>query len=99
MTNKPEDYNGGRDLDSFVKFIKDKAGSCSHIEEIRVLMIVANTLSGLFTNIKKPETFVKVLTSENFDSVVKDKKKNVLVEFYAPWCALDLMPPLRHWCK
>ncbi|XP_062318095.1 protein disulfide-isomerase A3 [Osmerus eperlanus] len=29
---------------------------------------------------------VKVLVAENFDAIVNDDSKDVLIEFYAPWC-------------
>jgi len=29
---------------------------------------------------------VKVVVQKTFDSIVLDKSKNVLLEFYAPWC-------------
>jgi protein disulfide isomerase family A protein 3 len=32
------------------------------------------------------ESAVVTLTSDNFDEVVHDESKDVLVEFYAPWC-------------
>lgn len=27
-----------------------------------------------------------MLVAENFDSIVNDDSKDVLIEFYAPWC-------------
>ncbi|KAJ3272372.1 Protein disulfide-isomerase-like 2-2 [Terramyces sp. JEL0728] len=62
----PQDYNSGRDLENFVEFLNENAGSS--------------------VVIKKPETFVTVLTDSSFDKQVLKSKKNTLVEFYAPWC-------------
>eukprot|EP00672_Neobodo_designis_P025339 CAMPEP_0174831124 /NCGR_PEP_ID=MMETSP1114-20130205/2926_1 /TAXON_ID=312471 /ORGANISM="Neobodo designis, Strain CCAP 1951/1" /LENGTH=364 /DNA_ID=CAMNT_0016064945 /DNA_START=38 /DNA_END=1132 /DNA_ORIENTATION=- len=61
-----EDYNGGRDAASFVKFLNEKTGS------------------SLF--VPREATSVTVLDASNFDSIALDKTKDVLVEFYAPWC-------------
>jgi len=45
-----------------------------------------NKRTGAGAKIKTAPTAVVVLTPDNFDSIVKDENKNVLVEFYAPWC-------------
>jgi protein disulfide-isomerase A6 len=42
--------------------------------------------SGVKSKIKKAVSSVIELTSQNFDKVVKDTNKHVLVEFYASWC-------------
>ena len=31
-------------------------------------------------------TYLQVVVAENFDEIVNDPSKDVLVEFYAPWC-------------
>eukprot|EP00455_Lapot_gusevi_P049416 TRINITY_DN6_c0_g2_i1.p1 TRINITY_DN6_c0_g2~~TRINITY_DN6_c0_g2_i1.p1 ORF type:complete len:356 (+),score=167.06 TRINITY_DN6_c0_g2_i1:49-1116(+) len=45
-----------------------------------------NGKSGTQARVKKAPTAVTVLTPSNFDAIVKDTTKDVLVEFYAPWC-------------
>jgi len=45
-----------------------------------------NKKTGLNGKFKEAPTAVVVLTPDNFDAVVKDENKDVLVEFYAPWC-------------
>ncbi|XP_008678607.1 protein disulfide isomerase-like 2-1 [Zea mays] len=43
-------------------------------------------VSGTNVKIAAIPSSVVVLTSETFDSIVLDETKDVLVEFYAPWC-------------
>jgi len=45
-----------------------------------------NGKTGLSKKIKEAPTAVTVLTPDNFDAIVFDASKDVLVEFYAPWC-------------
>ena len=35
---------------------------------------------------KRDPSCVQILVAENFDSIVNDDSKDVLIEFYAPWC-------------
>jgi protein disulfide-isomerase A6 len=66
VNGDPEDYSGGRDLDSLAAFITKK--------------------SGVKSSIVKVIPSVTVLTDATFESEVLASGKNVLVEFYAPWC-------------
>jgi len=45
-----------------------------------------NTKTGSKGKIKTAHSTVTILDPSNFDSIVLDKKNDVLVEFFAPWC-------------
>jgi len=45
-----------------------------------------NEKAGTKARVKKAVSDVVDLTDTNFDKIVKDSSKDVLVEFYAPWC-------------
>jgi len=45
-----------------------------------------NNRVGLKGRVKKAPTSVVDLDASNFDKIVMDSSKDVLVEFYAPWC-------------
>jgi len=45
-----------------------------------------NDKAGTKARVKKAVSDVVDLTDANFDKIVKDSSKDVLVEFYAPWC-------------
>eukprot|EP01133_Synstelium_polycarpum_P000220 gene220-268_t len=50
------------------------------------IITYVNNAAGTNAKVKKAPTNVVDLTPENFEKVVLDKSKDVLVEFYAPWC-------------
>merc|ERR1740131_364853 len=45
-----------------------------------------NGKAGTSAKVVEPPSPVMTLTSDNFDSIALDSSKDVLVEFYAPWC-------------
>ncbi|AQK84391.1 Protein disulfide isomerase-like 2-1 [Zea mays] len=53
---------------------------------VEALAEFVNSEAGTNVKIAAIPSSVVVLTSETFDSIVLDETKDVLVEFYAPWC-------------
>jgi len=45
-----------------------------------------NREAGTKIRVKKASSNVETLTTQSFDSIALDETKDVLVEFYAPWC-------------
>ncbi|PWN23803.1 hypothetical protein BCV69DRAFT_265077 [Microstroma glucosiphilum] len=76
-----EVYKGPRETDAMVQFINEKTGATGKL---------TGDGSGSPPQAKeaaKPVTVDAVqLTSGNFDRIVMQEDKDVLVEFYAPWC-------------
>merc|ERR1712121_170275 len=65
-----DDFN----MENFEKFIKD---------------VLANKVEPYLKSEPVPEPNddpVKVVVAKNFDEIVNDESKDVLIEFYAPWC-------------
>jgi protein disulfide-isomerase A6 len=50
------------------------------------LITYINGKAGTRARVKKAPSHVTDLTDASFDSIVLDSSKDVLVEFYAPWC-------------
>uniref|UniRef100_A0A7C9CT31 protein disulfide-isomerase n=1 Tax=Opuntia streptacantha TaxID=393608 RepID=A0A7C9CT31_OPUST len=53
---------------------------------VEALAEFVNTEGGTNVKIAAAPSHVVILSPNNFDEVVMDKSKHVLVEFYAPWC-------------
>jgi protein disulfide-isomerase A6 len=50
------------------------------------IVTFVNNKAGTKARVKKTPSYVVDLDENNFDKIVLDSKKDVLVEFYAPWC-------------
>ncbi|KAF5952148.1 hypothetical protein HYC85_010092 [Camellia sinensis] len=64
--------------------LKPKEYEGAHTPEALVAFV--NIEGGTNVKIAEIPSSVVILTFDNFDEIVLDKTKDVLVEFYAPWC-------------
>ncbi|KAH9568097.1 hypothetical protein CY35_03G059800 [Sphagnum magellanicum] len=69
---EPKDYSGGQTVDALVEFVTMKQND--------------HYVTGTQGKVTAAPSEVVVLTPTNFDKVLLDTSKDVLVEFYAPWC-------------
>lgn len=58
-----------------------------HLNELRVWPSAARYTQYVtqFINMISP-TLWQVVVAKNFDEIVNDPERDVLIEFYAPWC-------------
>ncbi|UZJ55165.1 hypothetical protein CBS101457_004485 [Exobasidium rhododendri] len=66
----PETYTGPRDLNGLKNYVTEMSGQVGVAKSSSVL----------------PPPKAVQLNAANFESIVMDPKKDVFVEFYAPWC-------------
>lgn len=70
------------------KFVMKKEFSMDNLEEF-VTEFMADKLEPYLKSEEVPADNsdpVKVVVAKNFDEIVNNKEKDVLIEFYAPWC-------------
>jgi len=80
------DVHGYPTLKYFGKGVTTSPEAYSGARELDDLANFVTDKTGIKSKIKKAASNVVVLTPSNFDAIVKDTTKDVLVEFYAPWC-------------
>ncbi|GAM25799.1 hypothetical protein SAMD00019534_089740, partial [Acytostelium subglobosum LB1] len=78
------DVSGYPTLKVFAKSTEPK--DYNGMRSVDEIVTFINNNAGTNAKVKKAPSNVVDLTPANFDQVVLDAKKDVLVEFYAPWC-------------
>eukprot|EP01007_Sphenomonas_quadrangularis_P000740 NODE_1592_length_816_cov_172.494133_g1328_i0.p1 GENE.NODE_1592_length_816_cov_172.494133_g1328_i0~~NODE_1592_length_816_cov_172.494133_g1328_i0.p1 ORF type:complete len:176 (-),score=54.91 NODE_1592_length_816_cov_172.494133_g1328_i0:261-788(-) len=79
-TSAPQKFAGQRTLEGFKKFIAEKT------PEVQVEEAAAAADAPPAEQPALAAGEVAVLDPANFDAIVLDSSKTVLVKFYAPWC-------------
>ncbi|GFY89034.1 thioredoxin family protein [Actinidia rufa] len=89
-------YEGAQTLEILAEFVNNEGGSeddreyssqvASFYYDCSFREVLVKPVDGTNVKIASSPSNVLVLTPDNFDEIVLDEKKDVLVEFYAPWC-------------
>ncbi|KYQ91306.1 protein disulfide isomerase [Tieghemostelium lacteum] len=78
------DVSGYPTLKIFAKSVEPK--DYNGMRSVDEIVTFVNNNAGTNIKIKKAPSNVVDLTPENFEKIVLDSSKDVLVEFFAPWC-------------
>ncbi|KAF9921651.1 Protein O-glucosyltransferase 2 [Linnemannia zychae] len=77
------DYKGGRSASAFVNFLRKNAVNKVEIADPDGLYEPKLRSEAIPTSQDGPVTIV---VADNYEKIVNDNDKDVLIEFYAPWC-------------